>query len=222
MTSLLSLQHADSFFPSGGIALSAGLETLFDDKTVSDAAAVEAFLRGQLWDRWATFDRPALVAASRAASDIERLAELDLLMEAQTLAEESRAGSSRAGRALLGVHVKLGTPNAMQYQQLIIEGRAWGHNAVMQGLVWRGCGIAEPEIEIMSAHLFCVGIVGAALRLGAIGHIDGQRIISSMHSTLERILEEPPCDADQLSAFVPEQEIAVMRHETMAYRLFAN
>lgn len=219
---LLGLQHGDSFFPGGAIALSAGLETLVQDGEVGSAEQVEAFLNGQLGGRWATFERPVLVAAHRSGADLDRVADIDRLVDAQTLAAELRKGSVQSGGALLGVHVKLGTPNAQEYRDRVLASTAPGHNPVVQGLVWRGAGISEPTAEAMSAHTFCVGIIGAALRLGVVGHTDAQAMLSRARPGIAALLSAPCVGPDEICAFSPHQEIAVMRHETMSYRLFIN
>ncbi len=220
--SLLGLQHGDSFFPGGAVAMSAGLETLVSDAEVCNAAQLEAFLTGQLHGRWASFDRPVLIAVHRAGGDLDAIAGIDTQVEAQTLAAELRKGSRQAGGALLGVHVKLGTPNAQQYQQRVRNFRAVGHNTVVQGLVWHSSGISEPMAEAMSAHSFCVGLVGAALRLGVVGHTDAQAMLSRARPGITKLVSTPCVGIDEISAFSPHQEIAVMRHETMPYRLFLN
>jgi len=219
---LKALQHGDSFFPAGTIAMSAGLETLVSDGAAQTADQIEGFLLGQLRGRWSTFDRPLLIAAHRSAGELERTAQIDALVEAQTLAAELRYGSLRSGGALLGVHVKLGTVNAAEYQAMVRQSLAPGHNIVIQGLVWQGTGISESTAEAMSAHTFCVGLVGAALRLGVIGHTDAQAVVAQAHSDVLELMATPCMGLDEVNAFSPQQEIAVMRHETMPFRLFAN
>src|SRR6188474_1071921 len=80
-----ALQYADSFFPSGSVAFSWGLETLRLDGEVVSAVQVAQFLEAQLVHRWAAFDVPVLVAAMRAHASLDRLADLDDLVEAMTL-----------------------------------------------------------------------------------------------------------------------------------------
>jgi len=219
---LLALQHGDSFFPCGAIAMSAGLETLVSDGTVQTADQVEELLFGQLRCRWSTFDRPILIAAHRSAGELDQIAQVDMLVEAQTLAAELREGSRRAGAALLGVHVKLGTANAEEYQDMVRQSLVPGHNAVIQGLVWRGASISERTAEALSAHTFCVGLIGAALRLGVIGHTGAQGVLARAHPGVLKIMATPCMGLEEVCAFSPQQEIAVMRHETMPYRLFVN
>jgi urease accessory protein len=219
---LKSLQHGDSFFPAGGIAMSGGLETLVDEHRINSVQMVEDFLTGQLQCRWATMERPIVVAASRTCTDLEVLCEIDAQVEAQTLAAELRGGSVRSGRALLQVHSSLDTNNAEEFREMIQKDRAIGHNMVVQGLVWGNVGLSEHLIEAMSAHTFCVGLLGASLRLGVIGHTNAQAVFGRLHEMISGTLKEASIPLEGVSAFSPEQEIAVMRHENSTHRLFFN
>lgn len=218
---LACLQNADSFFPAGGIAFSWGLESLIAEGLVRGADDVEQFVTGQLQQRWDLADRPALVAAHRA-SDIDGVCDIDAQVEAMTLAAELREGSRRAGASLLTVHGKLGTDGAAQYRAAVREARACAHLPVVQGWVWRGAGMSEAAAQVASAHTFCVALLGAALRLGSIGHLHAQRILLSARATMVALLCAPPLDVDAMSSCVPATEIAAMRHETQTARLFAN
>ncbi|HLB81006.1 MAG TPA: urease accessory UreF family protein [Dongiaceae bacterium] len=219
---LAALQHGDSFFPSGAVAFSWGLETLRADGAVAAADDVQRFIAGQLAGRWATCDRPALLAAHRRAATPDEVAAVDAELEALTLAREMREGSRRAGAALLGVHERLGTPGAVAYRRRVQAGAAPGHLAVVQGLVWQATGLDETAAAAVSAHALCVAQLGAALRLGVIGHVEAQRILASLRPEIRRILAEPPPPVGALRAFTPATDIAVMRHETATVRLFAN
>ena len=119
-----ALQYADSFFPSGSIAFSWGLETLRADGEIVSKEQIAQFLEGQLLHRWASFDAPVLVAAMRAGGKVDCLADLDNLVEAMTLATELREGSRRAGASLLTVHAGLGTPGAAEYRRAIAVRKA--------------------------------------------------------------------------------------------------
>ena len=217
-----ALQFADSFFPSGSIAFSWGLETLRADGEIVSAGQVAHFLEGQLAHRWATFDAPVLVAAMRADGRFDRLAELDDLVEAMTLATELRESSRRAGASLLKVHAGLCTPGAVEYRETIAQRKARGHLPVVQGMLWKASGLSEEACRAVSAHTLCTGIVGAALRLGMIGHLDAQKILLQTRPALVELLRIPAQDAEELYAYTPHAEIAAMRHEVQESRLFAN
>ncbi len=216
---LATLQNADSFFPSGGIAFSWGLETLVADRQAGELCS---FVAGQLENRWAPCDRPALVAAFRAAGDVPRLDRIDRELEGVTLADELREGSKRAGASLLTVHERIGTAGAAQYRMAIRQGAALGHLPVVQGVVWRGAGLDEVGAQAASAHLFCVALIGAALRLGVIGHLQGQATLLSLHGPIAKAIDAPVPGVSQLYACTPAAEIAAMRHEVQSSRLFAN
>lgn len=219
---LVLLQHGDSFFPSGAVSFSWGLETLAEEGQVHSADSLSEFLVNQIRYRWATSDRAALAAAHGAGADLEAVIAIDLMVEAQILARELREGSRRIGRALLSVHDKLGTPLARAFRRRVRAGDAAGHAAVVQGVVWRGVGLTLGQAELLSAHTHAIGFLGAAVRLGIIGHVDAQRILMVARDAVVGILGEAAPPIGEMSAFAPETEIAAMRHETADTRLFAN
>ncbi len=217
---LATLQHGDSFFPSGAISFSWGLETLHADGAVTNAATLARFVEGQLVHRWATSDRPALLLVHRAGADLDAAEAVDAELEALALPAELRSGSRRAGGALLGVHERLGTARAAAYRERVLTSRAPGHLAAAQGLVLRTVGSSEDEASAVSAHGLATALLGAALRLGIIGHLDVQRTLSALRPTIVGLLAAPM--PESLSAFGPEADIAMMRHEIQSPRLFAN
>ena len=219
-TLLTVLQHGDSLFPGGGFAASWGLETLFTDTYVHDAETLLHFVQGQLCQRWARCDRLALVWSHRATSELEKVAAVDAELEALSLARELRAVSQRAGRALLRVHARLKTPRAADYLERVKTGQAWSHLPVIQGLVWQGVGLDTEQASLLSGHLQVMAFVSAAIRLGFVSHIQAQLIVQRIHPTLTALLAAPL--PESLSSFTPVSDIAMMRHETQATRLFAN
>ncbi|MBI6576827.1 urease accessory UreF family protein [Pseudomonas viridiflava] len=238
-SALLAMQQADSFFPTGAVAWSWGLETLKADghlgpiervpprrrqrETRPDRSAeVCGFVEGQLRHRWNSFDRAFLVAAWQSADDLEYLMTLDAQVEALTMAEELRQGSRRVGQALLGVHVALGTPGAARYQQQVLAGETPGHLPVLQGLIWKQLGMQLEHCQLAAAHGLCTGLVSAAVRLGVMGHIDAQRVLTAIQPLITQLLADAAPEPDNASGFTPMAEIAVMRHETQELRLFAN
>ena len=217
---LTLLQHGDTLFPSGATAFSWGLETLYGDGLLQTAVDIESFLQGQLAQRWNTCDRVALTRSYGAVDDLDRVAVYDAELETLALARELREGSRRAGATLLRVHGQLGTPQADAYRGRVSKGLARGHVAVVQGLIWHGVGMSLQDAQVTSAHTLCLGVVGAAIRLGIIGHIDAQKILQAAHATIDELLLTEA--GDVLSSFVPASEIAMMRHEAGLSRLFAN
>jgi urease accessory protein len=217
---LIALQYADNFFPSGAIAFSWGLETLVTDGFIRDRETLEAFVRGQLLARWASFDRPFLVAAMAVNADAAYV--LDGDVECLSLAQEQRDGSARAGRSLLTVHERLGTAGAAEYRSAIREGRAHGHVPVVQGFLFARLGMAVQAAQEVAAYGLAAGAASAAVRLGVLGSIDAQRTITAVRSDIAAIIATIVPGTKNASAFVPQSEIAIMRHEKQQSRFFAN
>lgn len=219
---LTALQHGDSFFPGGQLSFSWGLEGLCADDRIASADDLEAFVLGQLRHRWACSDRGILAAAYRAGDDLDAVAYADRLQEAMALGALLRQGSRRVGGALLTVHEGLGTLNAAEYRERVAAGEAPGHLAAVQGLLFRGVGLALEEACAVSAHGFCVALVGAALRLGLIGHLHGQRQLKRLRPVMVELIARPIPELEGISAYGPSVDIAIMRHETRTTRLFSN
>jgi urease accessory protein len=216
------LQHGDSLFPSGLTSFSWGLEQLFEERHVTDATTLHRFVESQLRLRWASFDRAFLSASHAAAGDLELVAHIDDLCAVSIPAKELREGSARAGQALLAVHAKLGTDGAADYRTRIARGSAEGQLPVIQGMVWRGLGLSEPDAAVLSAYGLVAGFAAAAIRLGVIGHVDSQRMIGALAGTVEELALRPPPALEEAATFTPGSDIAAMRHEIAEHRLFAN
>jgi urease accessory protein len=216
------LHFGDSFFPSGSVAFSWGLEGLAENGGVTDAETVHAFVLGQLHARWAQFDRAVVVLAHRSMLNLEALAAIDEQVEIQTPCAELRSGSRRMGEAMLAVFARLGIGDVPAYRDLIKRGLAHGHVAPMQGLLWGRAGLSERDAIALSAHTFCTALLGAGLRLGCFSHIDAQRTMIETRREASRLAELPLPAIDELSAHGVEAEIAVMQHANSSTRVFAN
>ena len=102
------------------------------------------------------------------------------------------------------------------------SGSCLGHIAVMQGAVWQTMGLGEMLAQLASAYGVASGVTAAAVRLGAIGALEGQKILRGCLPLIEtRVAQPVPEDAD-LSSFIPFLEIAAARHARADLRLFAN
>jgi urease accessory protein len=219
---LAILQFGDSFFPSGAVSFSWGLEGLSDRGVVTGADAVRAFVIGQLRARWAEFDRPVVVAAHRARLSLADVAAIDAEVETQSPCAELRGASRRMGEAMLAVFARLGIGEAAAYRERVKQGDAFAHLPAMQGYLWGRAGLSEPDAVALSAHTFSTGLLGAGIRLGCLGHIDAQQILIEARKEAARLATLPVPPIGALSAHAIEAEIAVMQHVNNSLRVFAN
>lgn len=217
---LALLQHGDSQFPAGGFAFSAGLEGLLTDGRLSPAALPDA-IAGMLRSRWAPFDRVAVRLAWQSAGCMARLAAIDGLLEAAMLAPAERAGSRRAGAALLTTHLRLDTTGAAALRAAVDAGTLLGHRALVEGALWRNLGFGELEASVLSGYAFVNTLCVAGVRLGRMGALGQQRTLATLAPEIAALAALPLPDPALPRAFNPLAEIAIMRHSGRDRTLFA-
>jgi urease accessory protein len=219
-TLLLALQFGDSAFPSGGFAFSWGLEGLAADGLINDDEDVAEIIAQQLAMRWNTMDR-ILLGRAHAAQDLHAATRADLAAEAATLSAPMRAGSRRAGRALLGVCARLALAGVADYRHAAADDARLGHLAVVQGFVFRAAGLPLTMAELLSGWAVISGLTSAAVRLGLIGHIQALKMTGPLRATLAGLLTTPIAIDAELSSFTPLVDIAVTRNPQRDMRMFA-
>nr|QDP27287.1 urease accessory protein UreF [Bradyrhizobium cosmicum] len=216
---LALLQLGDSAYPAGGFAFSWGLEGLAADGMVTDRSELDRIIADQLARRWASMDRILLRQAFRAEDSVA-IAGVDRLAEAATASAEMREGSRRAGRALLGVWVKLDGALSVVYRGLVSSDGRLGHLAVMQAVVGRDAGLSLDAAELVSGWTLVTGLVSAAVRLGIVGHIEAQRSQAAARGLLAELLAEAPPPNALPASFTPFIDVAVSRGPLRHVRMF--
>ena len=225
---LAMLQLADSAFPSGAYTWSGGLETLLEEGIVDGPAGMAGCIRALLLGRAARGDLVALVAAHRSASltppDLDTILEIDRRLAATKLAAEERLGSCRVGRRLAAEAARLLEESGIgAFLDAIESGATPGTAAVAFGVASAALAIPEHPAAVAAAHSQVLGVLGAAVRLGRIGHGDQQRLLRDAHETITRAVQiAQAADGRSLRPFAPGLDIAMARHEIAAGRLFAS
>ncbi|BAM89563.1 urease accessory protein UreF [Bradyrhizobium oligotrophicum S58] len=216
---LALLQLGDSAFPAGGFAFSWGIEGLAADGLLSGHDDLDDVIADHLAQRWATMDR-ILLRRAWHADDTAAMAGVDRLAEAATPSAEMREGSRRAGRALLGVWVKLTGALSIAYRARVSADPRLGHLPVVQAITGRDAGLGLDAAELVSGWTLVTGLVSAAVRLGLIGHIESQRSLARGRALLSDVLTDTP-DHDAIpSSFTPFIDIAVSRGPLRHVRMF--
>jgi urease accessory protein len=83
-------------------------------------------------------------------------------------------------------------------------------------------GLDEKLAQLASAYSVASGVTAAAVRLGAIGALEGQKVLSGCLPLIDALVTQPVPDEAGLSSFVPFLEIAAARHARADLRLFVN
>ena len=186
-----------------------------------DQAGVAELVTTILRHRWFTCDRVALTQAFRAAGNLDAIAEVDRAVEDSTFGSTMREGSRRNGGSFLASHARLADVMALRLRQRFAR-RRLGNVAVMQGAVWQAIGLDERTAQLVSAYGVASGVTAAVVRLGAIGALEGQKVLRGCLPAIEALVAERVTDDAELSSFVPLLEIASARHARADVRLFSN
>ena len=223
MASVLhAMWQADGTFPSGSFAFSYGIEGVIALNRKIDAATLTEMVQAILQQRWAPCDRVALVQTFRACGDISAIAGVDHAVDVSSFGATLRDGSRRNGLSFLATHGRLGGDVALKLRAAVRTGECLGHIAVMQGAVWQSIGLNEQLAQLTSGYAVASGAVAAAVRLGAIGALEGQKVLATCLPLIEHLAATPVAVDTELASFIPFLEIAAARHERAELRLFSN
>ena len=223
ISTLLAIQQADAAFPSGAFAFSNGIEGMAALPMLFDAGALRRHAEVTIRHRWAGLDRVALAHAWRAAGTMSQLARIDEAVEAASPVAAFRAGSRRAGRALLTSHARLATRGAAELREAIGSGYLLGHLPVVQGALFDALGLSEAEAMAVSAYQILSSLAAASVRLGRVGALEAQSVILDLLPVVAALAEPSLVGPElQLESFAPLLDIAVMRSADAELRLFAN
>jgi urease accessory protein len=194
------------------------------DGRVRDRHDLERFIAAHLEGSAGPADAAAVAIAVVAAQgeDAEGWIALDARLDAMKTVPEFRAASRQMGRQALRVAAGLGDdPFLGRLARAVDDDRAAAHHATVFGAAV-GRGGAEPE-RAAAAYLYSTAalLVGAGLRLIALGQLDGQRVLAAMRGRIERLAAAAAmATADDLWSFNPALELAGIRHAALDMRLF--
>jgi urease accessory protein len=206
MTSWIVLQLADSAFPTGGFAHSAGLEAHVQS---GELASLERFCREHIEQT----ARGALPVVSAVHDEPARVAEVDTFAGATLWSHVAARASKNQGRALLDIaHRSFGVPK--------VPGIA-GHLAPVFGYVTRTLGVDRDEALATYLHLAVRGVLSAAVRLGCAGPSEAQSLHRHLHPALTAALDDARAltlaDVAQTSPLI---ELIGATHDRLYSRLF--
>lgn len=222
---LAILQLADSFFPSGMVTLSHGLEAFVSLQPHSQKE-IPRLLEDYLVGKVAPLDLVAYVHAYHAAeaADEERLHTIDDYLTVSLLPHELRQGSARCGRALLETLRPLMDSSVVRnFAAGVNRGRSAGNAPVCLGLSCAQWQIPLRAGGIVLLYTFTISFLGAALRLGCLGHREVQRLVLNLRPRLPTLVDLALSrDLEEMSSFAPLADIRAMQHAYLPVRLFSS
>lgn len=210
------LQTTDSLFPTGAFSHSGGLEGLAGDGLVKTADEAEQAIQEVLVRSFARVDLPACGLAHRAAEDADRLCGIDRALDALKVPRELREASRSLGRRRLK-----SVPSLEEYRRRVDADETPGHQAVVTGMHLAVSGASREEAMLSFLYGTAAGLVSAAMKLLPLGQTRAQAFLARLGEAAPgwiRSADEMPLE--DLGSFTPMLDIAAMRHEIAAPRLF--
>jgi urease accessory protein len=215
------MQLADSFFPSGMFGLSGGLESLVKTGRVKSGNDVLRFIRQQIKFQIVPCDCAVLSAVMAAAKkgDIARAAAADNRCYSMKLVREVRTASARSGRQLLNCLVNMTDDRfAKKFYAKVEAKESAGTYPACLAAAAGALHIPEKSALRMMLYSYCVSIVGSAVRLGVITHIEGQNILTQLARDVNSA--KAAKNINELWQLAPLAEILQMQHEQDDSRMF--
>jgi urease accessory protein len=193
------LQLSDSFFPTGLYTTSNGLELLFYNKNRKlTYGEISDFIKAYLVQQVGPTDCCVVgnVYNCIQKKDFMSLLELDNTYYFMRLVDETRSASTRSG---------------IQFLRCV---SAFIHNDEYFDFYSERSGL-------MLLYGFVVSVIGAALRLGILQHIEGQMLIDEMKPViLSTVKKNINRSLDSMWQFIPQLDIIQMHHEQMDSKMF--
>src|SRR2546422_629084 len=191
---------------------------------VDDAAGLEAFVVAHLEGSAGPCDAVAVAHATRIAArdDVEEAVALDARLDAMKCVPEFRAASRQMGRQTLRATSALDDDRFLaELLHAVEDGLAPGHHALAFGVALGRAGADAERAAVAYLYSTAALLVGAGLRLIALGQVQGQRLLARLRPRLARLGSEAAArKVDDLWSFNPGLELAGLRHATLDRRLF--
>jgi urease accessory protein len=208
-------------FPVGSYAYSHGLEWAVEAGDIADAATLSHWLDDLLNHGAPRSDAVLFACAYRAArdGDFSALTELSDLAIALCGSSERRLETSAQGGAFL-LAIRAAWPcGALEHWRTSADEPVAYPIAVAFAAAGHALRL-EASLPAFLIALFA-NLVSAAIRLGAIGQTDGQRILARLTPLArEKALALVDATLDDLGSCAIRSDIAAMKHETQYSRLF--
>ncbi len=211
-------QLVDSAFPTGGFAHSGGLETAWQWGELDDPHKIDAFVTSSLWQT-GKGALPFVMAVHRDPADF---AYVDRRCEAFISNHVANRASRGQGQALLASAEMTFCSETLAGLRHAVKIQRWPcHLAPVFGAVTRAVNASSDQSAKLFLFLALRGLISSAVRLGAVGGLEGQALQHRLMPCAQRIVDRcvglPLQDAAQVA---PHIDVLQGSHDRLYSRLF--
>lgn len=221
---LSSLQVSDSFFPLGTYAVSFGLETLVQQNLLHNSSDMVELVKSYLELQIGPLDLVAMSHSYEATDrkDISEFIMIDEILYAMKLVKEFRESSVKMGRNLIQISTRLSSNEFLgSITEHVGKGETHGNYAVIHGAVAHAFGIPLSFAALSMLYSFTVGLLGAAVRLGALDYLEAQSTLQESKPVILTVVQENVRKSlEDMFSFSPMIDIAGLSHQRLETRMF--
>jgi urease accessory protein len=137
--------------------------------------------------------------------------------------KEIREASARSGSQLLRCVSSFGNIGGVidEYYQAVQKGEASGTYPVALAVACFSLGVPKESACLVLLYSATVSIVGSALRLGVLDHLEGQRLLHELAPVVQSVAHRSSATPmSGLWQFDPEIQLFQVRHERMKSKMF--
>ena len=205
--------------------MSNGLETLFDEKRLTDADDIEAFISSLITNQLGPADCVALSNAYDFSSsrDIEKIIFADRTLYSMKLIKEVREAVCRSGSQMLKCIKVLVNDNDILngYYDAVKNSETPATHPIVTALSCNILGIEKKRATLLMLYGFSTSMVGASLRLGLIDHLQSQKIIHHLKPLVKKTVENNITKKlNEMWQFAPESDVVQILHEQKFSKMF--
>ena len=212
------LQIADSAFPTGGFAHSAGLEAALHLGRAATPDQLDAYVHQLLWNTGSA----ALPFVARAHDAPHEVWTLDARVDALLTNHVANRASRTQGRAFVATCARVFDEPALASlgtQSRTREVRA--HFAPMVGASLAALSMGRRDALALHLHMTLRGVASAAVRLGIVGPYEGQRLQHRHAATMDAVLEQcATLRPEDAATIAPLLDLFGATHDRLYARLF--
>lgn len=211
------LQLADSAFPTGGFAHSAGLEAAVQGGEVRGAPELRRFVRELLWQA----GHGALPLVGAAHREPSALPALDARADTFLTSHVAHRASRTQGRAFLDTCARIFPGPVAPVREAARAAGLHFHQAPVFGAVLQALEVELPDAQRLFLSLTLRGTLSAAVRLGIVGTHESHQLQHGATPLLDAVLEQcAGLDVDALAQPSPLLDLLGSTHDRLYSRLF--